>query len=43
MRKAWKDIIIFYYLIYFLTMFEGTRLNYIVPGYTGHIPKSFFE
>lgn len=24
-------------------MFEGTRLQYIVPGYTGHIPKSFFE
>ena len=21
-------------------MFEGTRLNYIVPGYTGHIPKA---
>ncbi|CAK56526.1 unnamed protein product (macronuclear) [Paramecium tetraurelia] len=24
-------------------MFEGTRLQYIVPGYTGHIPKGFFE
>lgn len=21
-------------------MFEGTRLSYIVPGYTGHIPKT---
>ena len=24
-------------------MFEGTRLAYIVPGYTGHIPKTFHE
>ncbi|KAM3141900.1 hypothetical protein pb186bvf_005986 [Paramecium bursaria] len=24
-------------------MFEGTRLQYIVPGYTGHIPKTHFE
>lgn len=31
----------YFYLIYF--MFEGTRLQYIVPGYTGHIPKTFFE
>jgi hypothetical protein len=21
-------------------MFEGTRLSYVVPGYTGHIPKT---
>lgn len=24
-------------------MFEGTRLAYVVPGYTGHIPKTHFE
>lgn len=24
-------------------MFEGTRLSYVVPGYTGHIPKSVQE
>jgi hypothetical protein len=24
-------------------MFEGTRLAYIVPGYTGHIPKTYHE
>jgi hypothetical protein len=24
-------------------MFEGTRLSYIVPGYTGHIPKTVQE
>ena len=24
-------------------MFEGTRLTYVVPGYTGHIPKTQFE
>lgn len=24
-------------------MFEGQRLNYIVPGYTGHIPKKVYD
>lgn len=24
-------------------MFEGTRLAYVVPGYTGHIPKNCQE
>lgn len=24
-------------------MFEGTRLSYVVPGYTGHIPKNVYE
>ena len=24
-------------------MFEGTRLAYIVPGYTGHISKTYHD
>ena len=24
-------------------MFEGQRLQYVVPGYTGHIPHKVYE
>ena len=24
-------------------MFEGQRLQYIIPGYTGHIPHKIYE
>lgn len=24
-------------------MFEGQRLHYVVPGYTGHIPHKVYE
>jgi hypothetical protein len=24
-------------------MFEGQRLNYVVPGYTGHIPHKVYQ
>ena len=25
------------------SMFEGQRLQYVVPGYTGHIPHKVYE